>query len=57
MSDLMNLYFIKQHILEIKLELAKVAIEKQNCIKNQYYEKAFEFAKRKKHCEMIFLIR
>ncbi|MBU3658493.1 MAG: hypothetical protein FGM14_01365 [Flavobacteriales bacterium] len=48
MSDLMNLYFIKQHILEIKLELAKVAIEKQNCIKNQYYEKAFELREKEK---------
>lgn len=48
MSDLMNLYFIKQHILEIKLDLAKVAIEKQNCIKNQYYEKKLlNYAKRK----------
>ncbi|MFY7943332.1 MAG: hypothetical protein ACOVNZ_02065, partial [Crocinitomicaceae bacterium] len=55
MNDLEKLYLIKQHILEIKLELAKLVIEKKEVIRNQYYEKAADLREKEKRLQDVIL--
>ena len=55
MNDLEKLYLIKQHILEIKLELAKLVIEKKEVIRNQYYEKAADLRQKEKGLQDVIL--
>jgi hypothetical protein len=55
MNDLEKLYLIKQHILEIKLELAKLVIEKKEVIRNQYYEKAADLREKEKKLQDVIL--
>jgi hypothetical protein len=46
---------IKQHILEIKLKLAKLVIEKKEVIRNQYYEKAADLREKEKKLQDVIL--
>ncbi|MBM3160353.1 MAG: hypothetical protein FJY17_09875 [Bacteroidetes bacterium] len=49
LDDNTKLLHIKEQIMEIKLQLAKLAIQKEEVISKQYYEKASELRMEEKH--------
>ena len=49
----MNYLLEKKHILELKLELTTILIDKQECIRYQQYEKAADLRTREKELEQL----
>ena len=49
----MNYLLEKKHILELKLELTTILIDKQECIRYQQYEKASDLRMREKELEQL----
>ena len=49
----MNYLLEKKHILELKLELTTILIDKQECIRYQQYEKVADLRMREKELEQL----
>ena len=50
----MNLNLLKENILETKLNLLRIQLEKQTAIKNLQYEKAANLREQEKQIQLFF---
>lgn len=55
MDELSKLLQIKEYVLEIKLQLAKLHTQKEEAIQSQYYERAAEIRQQEKDLHSVLL--
>jgi hypothetical protein len=55
MDELSKLLQIKEYVLEIKLQLAKLHTQKEEAIQSQYYEKASEIREKERDLKTVLL--